>query len=57
MKRWRDWNGSLREVRELYNQMSPEARQRLHAYLEVAAQPNYSKTYKEKDHGIYAART
>jgi len=61
-RRWRDWDGSLKAVPLLYNQMSPEARLRLHAYLEeVAAPSSLGKpkltNHKEQDDGIYDART
>jgi hypothetical protein len=39
-KQWRDWDGNLKCVAALYNQMTPRARQRLHAYLEEQTAQN-----------------
>ena len=61
-KQWRDWDGSLKSVAALYNQMTPRARQRLHAYLEDVTNPsslvktklNHTKTnQQENDDGIH----
>jgi hypothetical protein len=61
-KQWRDWDGNLKCVAALYNQMTPRARQRLHAYLEDVTNPsslvktklNHTKTnQQENDDGIH----
>jgi hypothetical protein len=61
-KQWRDWDGNLKCVAALYNQMTPRARQRLHAYLEEQTAPsslvktklNHTKTnQQENDDGIH----
>jgi hypothetical protein len=57
-KQWSDWDGNLKSVAALYNQMTPRARQRLHAYLEDVTNPSsLVKTKltnpKELDDGIY----
>jgi hypothetical protein len=61
-KQWRDWDGNLKSVAALYNQMTPRARQRLHAYLEEQTAPsslvktklNRTKTnQQENDDGIH----
>ena len=61
-KQWSDWDGNLKSVAALYNQMTPRARQRLHAYLEEQTAPsslvktklNHTKTnQQENDDGIH----
>jgi hypothetical protein len=61
-KQWSSWDGNLKSVAVLYNQMTPRARQRLHAYLEDATNPsslvktklNHTKTnQQENDDGIH----
>jgi hypothetical protein len=57
-KQWSSWDGNLKSVAALYNQMTPRARQRLHAYLEDVTNPSsLVKTKltnrKEQDDGIY----
>lgn len=60
-KQWSSWDGNLKSVAALYNQMTPRARQRLHAYLEDVTNPSLVKTKltnrKEQDDGIYTDRT
>lgn len=61
-KQWSDWDGNLKSVAVLYNQMTPRARQRLHAYLEDVTNPSsLVKTKltnrKEQDDGIYTVGT
>ena len=61
-KQWRDWDGNLKCVAALYNQMTPMGRRRLHAYLEEQTAPSSlvktklnrrNISQQENDDGIY----
>lgn len=39
-KQWRDWDGNLRSVAALYNQMTPMGKRRLHTYLREHTAPS-----------------
>lgn len=61
-KQWRDWDGNLKCVAALYNQMTPTGKRRLHTYLEEQTAPsslvktklNHTKTnQQENDDGIH----
>ena len=63
-KQWSDWDGGLKAVATLYNQMTPLERQRLHAYIEDVTNPSSlvftkldNRKKMEQDYGIYTTRT
>ena len=47
-KQWKEWDGELKSVAVLYNNMTAEGKKRLHIYLHEQVQPKQ----KERDDGL-----